>query len=104
MRAGNRPLLRRRNCRRKERIYEDHFDSRTQYSENRELHQCRRPAYGGVLEYSYNKGIVNRTAEYLRKAGHRVDVLLCPELQFQEARRKALIRSSGSTKAVMTWL
>ena len=41
--------------------------------------------YGGVLEYSYNKGIVNRTADYLRKAGHRVDVLLCPELQFSRS-------------------
>ena len=38
--------------------------------------------FGGVLEYSYNKAIVNRVAEYLRKAGHTVDVLICPELQF----------------------
>lgn len=38
--------------------------------------------YGGVLEYAYNKNIVNCVAEYLRSAGHKVDVLICPELQF----------------------
>lgn len=38
--------------------------------------------YGGVLEYAYNKAIVHQTAEYLRKVGHEVDVLICPELQF----------------------
>lgn len=38
--------------------------------------------YGGILEYSYNKAIVERTAAYLRSAGHTVDVLVCPELQF----------------------
>lgn len=38
--------------------------------------------YGGVLEYAYNKGIVNQAAAYLRQAGHVVDVLVCPELQF----------------------
>ena len=37
--------------------------------------------YGGVLEYAYNKGIINRVAEYLRAAGHTADVLICPELQ-----------------------
>lgn len=41
--------------------------------------------YGGILEYSYNKGIANRVAEYLRKAGHTVDVLICPELQFSKS-------------------
>lgn len=41
--------------------------------------------YGGVLEYSYNKGIVNRIAEYLRTAEHAVDVLICPELQFSKS-------------------
>ena len=39
-------------------------------------------AYGGVLEYAYNKNIVNRVAGYLRSVGHKVDVLICPELQF----------------------
>lgn len=41
--------------------------------------------YGGVLEYAYNKGIVNQAAAYLRKAGHTVDVLICPELQFSRS-------------------
>lgn len=38
--------------------------------------------YGGVLEYAYNKGIVNQAAAYLRQAGDVVDVLICPELEF----------------------
>lgn len=41
--------------------------------------------YGGVLEYAYNKSIVNRAAAYLRQAGHTVDVLICPELQFSRS-------------------
>lgn len=41
--------------------------------------------YGGVLEYAYNKNIVNRVAEYLRSVGHKVDVLICPELQFSRS-------------------
>ncbi|MCI8585387.1 MAG: N-acetylmuramoyl-L-alanine amidase [Lachnospiraceae bacterium] len=41
--------------------------------------------YGGVLEYAYNKNIVNRVAEYLRSAGHKVDVLICPELKFSRS-------------------
>mgnify|MGYP002795963894 FL=1 len=41
--------------------------------------------YGGVLEYAYNKGIVNQAAAYLRQAGHVVDVLICPELQFSRS-------------------
>lgn len=39
-------------------------------------------AYGGILEYSYNKTIVERIAAYLRSVGHTVDVLVCPELRF----------------------
>lgn len=42
-------------------------------------------AYGGLLEYSYNKSIVERTARYLRKAGHEADILICPEFQFQKS-------------------
>ena len=42
-------------------------------------------AYGGILEYSYNKAIVERIAAYLRSAGHVVDVLVCPELQFEKS-------------------
>lgn len=38
--------------------------------------------YGGVLEYSYNKGIVENVAEYLKSVGHDVDILICPELRF----------------------
>ena len=38
--------------------------------------------YGGVLEYAYNKNIVNQAAEYLQRVGHDVDVLICPELEF----------------------
>lgn len=38
--------------------------------------------YGGVLEYAYNKDIVNQVAEHLRTAGHTADVLICPELTF----------------------
>lgn len=41
--------------------------------------------YGGVLEYAYNKSIVNRAAAYLRQVGHTVDVLVCPELQFSRS-------------------
>lgn len=41
--------------------------------------------YGGVLEYTYNKGIVNDVAEYLRGVGHAVDVLICPELRFSKS-------------------
>lgn len=41
--------------------------------------------FGGVLEYAYNKNIVNRVAEYLRSVGHTVDVLICPELKFAKS-------------------
>ena len=41
--------------------------------------------YGGVLEYAYNKNIVNRVAEYLRSVDHKVDVLICPELRFSKS-------------------
>ena len=42
-------------------------------------------SYGGFLEYTYNKGIVNCIADYLRTAGHEVNVLICPELQFAKS-------------------
>ena len=41
--------------------------------------------FGGVLEYAYNKNIVNQVAEYLRSVGHTVDILICPELQFSKS-------------------
>ncbi len=55
--------------------------------------------FGGVLEYSYNKEIVKATAEYLRKAGHMAEVLICPELQFtksSEERAYKLSRANSS--------
>lgn len=42
-------------------------------------------SFGGVLEYRYNKSIVKPTAEYLRKTGHTVDVLICPERVFKKS-------------------
>ena len=41
--------------------------------------------YGGILEYAYNKGIVERVAKYLKGAGHEADVLICPELRFSKS-------------------
>lgn len=41
--------------------------------------------FGGILEYAYNKNIVNRVADYLREARHTVDVLICPELEFSRS-------------------
>lgn len=38
--------------------------------------------FGGVLEYEYNKGIVDKIAAYLRSAGHEADTLICPEGRF----------------------
>lgn len=35
--------------------------------------------YGGVNEYKYNKELVNHVADYLRLAGHTVDVIIIPE-------------------------
>ena len=61
--------------------------------------------YGGVLEYAYNKNIVNRVAEYLRSVGHKVDVLICPELQFsrsadEKAYKLQRVNSGGYDLAV----
>lgn len=38
--------------------------------------------FDGVLEYAYNKEIVEKVAGYLRSAGHETDVLICPEKKF----------------------
>lgn len=38
--------------------------------------------YGGVLEYAYNKGIVEQVMKYLQSVGHEVDLIICPELRF----------------------
>lgn len=38
--------------------------------------------FGGVLEYTYNKNIVGMVAIYLRKVGHDVTTLICPEKVF----------------------
>ncbi len=42
-------------------------------------------SFGGVLEYAYNKHIVKKVADYLRSVGHKVDVLVCPELRFAKS-------------------
>lgn len=44
--------------------------------------------FGGVLEYAYNKSIVGDVATYLRFAGHKVDVLICPEKQFDKSKEE----------------
>ena len=41
--------------------------------------------FGGVLEYEYNKGIVDKIAAYLRSAGHEADTLICPEGRFTKS-------------------
>lgn len=41
--------------------------------------------YGGVLEYSYNKGIIENIAAYLRSVGHTAETLVCPELRFSKS-------------------
>lgn len=61
--------------------------------------------FGGVLEYAYNKNIVNQAAEYLRSAGHTVDVLICPELKFSTSKEEksyklARVNSGGYDLAV----
>lgn len=61
--------------------------------------------FGGVLEYAYNKNIVNQAAEYLRSAGHTVDVLICPELKFstnkeEKSYKLARVNSGGYDLAV----
>lgn len=42
-------------------------------------------SFGGVLEYTYNKRIIEQVADYLRSVGHKVDVLVCPELRFAKS-------------------
>lgn len=61
--------------------------------------------YGGILEYAYNKGIVERVAAYLRGVGHQVDVLICPELKFaksteEKAYKLQRVNSGGHDLAV----
>lgn len=41
--------------------------------------------YGGVLEYAYNKAIVEDVEAYLQSVGHEVDLLICPELRFTKS-------------------
>ncbi len=48
--------------------------------------------FGGVLEYAYNKAIVQDVAAYLRSVGHTVDVLICPELQFSKPTEEKLYK------------
>lgn len=42
-------------------------------------------SFHGVLEYAYNKGIVEQIAAYLRGAGHEVDTVVCPEYKFESS-------------------
>ena len=41
--------------------------------------------YGGVLEYAYNKAIVEDVQKYLQSAGHTVTLVICPELRFSKS-------------------
>lgn len=41
--------------------------------------------FHGVLEYAYNKEIVERIAAYLRSAGHEADTVVCPEYRFESS-------------------
>ena len=41
--------------------------------------------YGGVLEYAYNKAIVEDVKKYLQSAGHTVTLVICPELRFAKS-------------------
>ena len=38
--------------------------------------------YGGCNEYKYNKAFSKQVANALRKNGHKVDVIICPEKKF----------------------
>ena len=38
--------------------------------------------YGGCNEYKYNKAFSQQVANALRKNGHKVDVIICPEKKF----------------------
>lgn len=51
--------------------------------------------YGGVLEYAYNKNIVEQVSEYLRSVGNQVDVLICPELQFSKSTDEKAYKLQG---------
>ncbi|MCI9417056.1 MAG: N-acetylmuramoyl-L-alanine amidase [Eubacterium sp.] len=42
-------------------------------------------SFHGVLEYAYNKEIVERIAAYLRSAGHEADTVVCPEYRFESS-------------------
>lgn len=41
--------------------------------------------FGGINEYKYNKWMYRYIAKYLRKAGHEVDVIICPEKVFKSS-------------------
>lgn len=45
-------------------------------------------SFGGVLEYKYNKNIVNEIADYLRIAGHIVDVFVQPEKKYTSSKQE----------------
>ena len=61
--------------------------------------------YGGVLEYAYNKAIVEDVKKYLQSAGHTVTLVICPELRFgkstEEKTYKLNIEKSGNYDLVV---
>ena len=61
--------------------------------------------YGGVLEYAYNKAIVEDVQKYLQSAGHTVTLVICPELRFgkstEEKTYKLNIEKSGNYDLVV---
>ncbi len=80
-----RPLLRRRKSRKKGEYMKILLTVGHSILKNGNCTSADGRPYGGVLEYAYNKSIVNQAAAYLREAGHTVDVLVCPELQFSRS-------------------
>ena len=61
--------------------------------------------YGGVLEYAYNKAIVEDVQKYLQSVGHTVTLVICPELRFgkstEEKTYKLNIEKSGNYDLVV---
>ena len=80
-----RPLLRRRKSRKKGEYMKLLLTVGHSILKNGNCTSADGRPYGGVLEYTYNKGIVNQIAAYLREVGHTVDTLVCPELQFSRS-------------------
>ena len=82
MRAGDRPLLHRHNAGERKNDMKIILTVGHSILKTGSCTSADGRPYGGVLEYAYNKNIVNQAAEYLQRVGHDVDVLICPELEF----------------------